>query len=111
MSRAWRTRATASALLLPQPSTATLTLSPVRTSVTYSMTPPSALGTSGVGAARQMRRVQPDPDQVAEEAREAGVVRFRQWRSEQRGDVGAQVLGITGAEQHDIDSRLVPYKA
>jgi len=58
-----------------------------------------------------MRRVQPDPDQVAEEVREAGAVRFRQWRSEQRGDVAAQMLGIAGSEQHDIDTGLVPREA
>src|SRR6516165_7914371 len=121
MSRAWRIRATASVLLLPvpspsrlnppQPSPATLTLTPVRPSVTYSIAPPATSGTSGAGAARQMRRIQPDPDQMAKEAREAGAVHFRQWRSEQRGDVGAQVLGIAGSEQHDIDSGLVPREA
>src|SRR6516165_2649189 len=121
MSRAWRIRATASVLLLPvpspsrlkppPPSPATLTLSPVRPSVTYSMNPPLASATSGAGPSGQMRRIQPDPDQMAEEAREAGAVGFRQWRSAQRGDVGAQMLGIAGSEQLDIDPGLVPRKA
>src|SRR6516162_5557288 len=121
MSKAWRTSATASALLLPvpspsklkppQPRPATLTRSPVRPSITYSMTPPFLSGTSGAGTVRQMRRIQPDPNQTPEEAREAGAVRFRQWRSEQRGDVGAQMHGITGSEQHDIDTGLVPREA
>src|ERR1700758_386470 len=100
-SNAWRTSATASALLLPvpspsrlnppQPSPATLTLRPVLPSMTYSMTPPVSSGTPGAGATRQVGSVQADADQVAEEAREPRAVRLRQRRGEQRGDVGSQM--------------------
>jgi len=49
-----------------------------------------------------MGRVEPDPDEVPEEAREPGAVRLRQRRLQDRGDVAAQVLVVAGAEQHDI---------
>src|SRR5271165_212667 len=120
-SKAWRTRATASAVLLPvpsprrlnppQPSPATLTLSPVLPRMTYSMTPTAGSGTSGAGATCEMGSVQADADQVAEEAREPGAIGLRQWRGEQRGDVGAQMVRVAGAEEHDIDPGLVPHKA
>ena len=57
-----------------------------------------------------MGRVQPDPDQMAEEAREPRAVRLGQGRGEQRGEVGAQMLRIAGAEQNDIDPGLVADK-
>ena len=62
-------------------------------------------------APRQMGRVQADPHQMAEEAREPGAARLGQRRGEQRGEVGAQMLSIAGAEEDNIDPGLVAHKA
>src|SRR6266446_7303210 len=75
------------------------------------MTPPAKSGTSRARAPREMGSVQPDPDQMAEEALEPGAVRLGQGRGEQRGEVGAQMLRIAGAEEDDIDPGLVAHKA
>ena len=58
-----------------------------------------------------MRRVEPDPDEVAEEGGEPGTVRFGQRRLQDRGDVAAQMLVVAGAEQHDIGPGLVAHEA
>ena len=60
---------------------------------------------------RCLMAIQPDAGEVAEQRRELRPVGLRQRRLEQRGDVGAQMRGVAGAEQHDIDTRLVPHKA
>jgi len=57
-----------------------------------------------------MRRVEADPDEMAEQRAEAVAIRRGQGRLQDRGDVAAQMLGIAGAEQHDIDPGLVPHE-
>ena len=42
---------------------------------------------------------------------EDAAVGFGQGRLQDRGDIGAQMFGVAGAEQHDIDPRFVPHKA
>src|SRR5215471_5640918 len=104
MSKAWRTSTTASArffpvpspsrLKPPQPRPATETLSPVRPSVAYSMI-----------ASAMPRRVEPDADEVAKKLPQPAAVRLRQGRRQQRSDVGAQMLGVAGAEKDHVDPR------
>ena len=53
------------------------------------------------------RRVEPDAAEVAEQVLQSGSVRGGQWRFQDRFDVAAQVAGVAGAEQHDIDAGLV----
>jgi hypothetical protein len=48
---------------------------------------------------------------MAEQLRQGLPVRQRQWRGRYRGDVFPQMLRIARAEQHDIDTRLVPREA
>ena len=55
-----------------------------------------------------MRRVEPDPDKMPEQRCEPRAVSLGQRRLQDRGDIAAQMRVITGAEQDDIDTRLVP---
>ena len=55
-----------------------------------------------------MRRVEPDPDKMPEQRREPRAVGLGQRRLQNGGDIAAQMLVIAGAEQDDIDTRLVP---
>src|SRR5258708_16652776 len=58
-----------------------------------------------------MRRVEPDPDEMAEQSGEPVAVRIGQWRLQDRRDIAAQVALVAGAEQYDIDPGLVPHEA
>ena len=62
--------------------------------------------------ARALMRIQPDADiEVAEQFDQPVAIRLRQWRLLQRRDIGAQMLGIAGAEQDHVGARLVPREA
>src|SRR5580704_1758666 len=90
------------------------------------LTPPSPLWGEGVASCREkefayrlplsrrrhrwLLAVEPDAGEVAEQGRELFLVGLRQRRLEQRGDVAAQMRGIAGAEQHDVDARLMARK-
>jgi len=47
---------------------------------------------------RKVRRVQTDSDQMAEQGGEPLAIGLGQWRLEERGNIGAKMLGVTGAE-------------
>src|SRR6266571_8036244 len=73
---------------------------------------PSPLPPSGPGRPRHVgRRVQPYPDHVPEQLGELAAIGLRQRRLEDRGDVGAQVLLATGAEQDHVDPGFVAHEA
>src|SRR5579863_6601967 len=55
--------------------------------------------------------VEPDAFEMAEQRRELVAVGVRQCRLEQRRNIGAQMFGVAGAEQDDVDARLVPREA
>src|SRR5579863_10030630 len=57
---------------------------------------------------RQMRCVEPDPDEMPKQLVDPGVVGGGQRRLEQRIDIGLEMHPVAGAEQHDIDPRFVP---
>src|SRR6202023_2341917 len=56
---------------------------------------------------RCLMTVQPDAGEAAEQRRELRPIGVRQRRLEQRGDVAAQMRRVAGAEQHDVDTRLM----
>src|SRR5437588_9730157 len=58
-----------------------------------------------------MRRVEADSDEMAEQRREAVAIGRGQGRLQDRGDIAAQMRGIAGTEQYDIDPGLMPYEA
>ena len=55
--------------------------------------------------------IEPDAGEVAEQRHELRPIGVRQRRLEQRGDVAAQMRGVAGAEQHDVDARLMAREA
>src|SRR5580704_13823473 len=59
---------------------------------------------------RCLMAIEPDAGEVAEQRHEFRPIGLRQRRLEQRGDIGAQMRGVAGAEQHDVDARLMARK-
>src|SRR5207302_1662284 len=59
---------------------------------------------------RQMRRVEADPDEMAEQRGELLPIGLGQWRLQDRSDVAAQVALVASAEQYDVDPRLMTHE-
>ena len=48
---------------------------------------------------------------MAKQRRKLLTICLRQWRLEQRGNIGPQVLQVARTKQHDMHTRFVPHKA
>src|SRR5262245_12875157 len=55
--------------------------------------------------------VHPNPHQVSKKRHQLFAIGFWKRRLEERFDIRTQMSGITGAEEHDVDARLVPRKS